>query len=417
MKKDYFKNHWHKLDNVAKVFSMDQENNTNMFRYSVILKQNINKSILTKALQKSLETFKSYKVKLGSGLFWNYLEYNSKNPLVTKEDEIPCQHIKFKRNNDYLFKVTYYKNKINLDVFHVLTDGAGALKFLKSIISNYLSLKYKLKYPKQTGNLLYQDQYLKNYDKKIKTKNKYIPAYQLPGKINKNINNTYHYIIDILKIKKVCKENQVTITEYITALYIYAIYLSMYHKKVKKDIVITLPIDLRKYYKVDTLSNFFVCTNINANINQKAKTTFKDILNQVHYEFKEKLELDNIKSYLTRDVKLGTNIIIRLVPLPIKKTIMKLVFTIAGTTSTSTLSNVGIIDIENKYKKYIDNILVLVMPNKKEKMKCSICSYDSKLNITINSRIDDTKFEKTFFKLLETQITNIKLESNTNLIK
>jgi len=203
MKKDYFKHNWCKLDNVAKVFSMDDQNNTNIFRYSVILKQNINKSILKKAVNKSLETYKSYKVKIGSGLFWNYLEYNSKEPIITKEDEIPCQHINFKRNNNYLFKITYYKNKINLDIFHVLTDGGGAKKFLKSIIYNYLSLKHKLEYIENKDNIGYQDQYLKNYDKSIKVKNDYKLAYQLPGKVNKNINNTYHYIIDLLKMKNI----------------------------------------------------------------------------------------------------------------------------------------------------------------------------------------------------------------------
>ena len=200
-------------------------------------------------------------------------------------------------------------------------------------------------------------------------------------------------------------------------MYIYAIYLSMYKKNSKKEIAITLPIDLRKYYGVDTLSNFFVCANITPKIKEKKLSTFKEILNQVHLEFQEKLSVDNIKSYLTRDVNLGTNIFIRGVPLPIKKTLMKLIFNIANKTSTSTLSNVGIIDIDNRFKKYIDNILILVMPHQKEKMKCSICSYENKLNITINSKIDDTKFEHTFLKLLEENITNIKLESNTNIIK
>lgn len=415
MKKDYLKNNWRKLDNVAKVFSMDDKNNTNMFRYSVILKKNIDKNILKEAVIKSIETYKSFRVKLGSGLFWNYLEYNKKEPTITKEDEIPCQHIKFKRNNNYLFKVTYYKNKINLDVFHVLTDGSGAKHFLKSIIYNYLSIKHKLEYTEKPNDITYQDQYLKNYDKSIKVKNNIKTAYQLPGKINRNINDTYHYIVDILKLKSICKELKVTITEYITALYMYAIYKSMYNKKSKKEIKITLPIDLRKFYNVDTLSNFFVCTTISSNIQKNKLLTFKEILNQVHLEFKNKITQDKIKKYLARDVKVGTNIPIRIVPLPMKKALMKIVFSIANKTSTSTVSNVGIVEIEPKFKKYIDNILILVMPCKKEKMKCSICSYDKKLNITINSKIENKKFQNTFLKLLKEQLKNIKLE--TNIIK
>lgn len=413
MKIESLKNNWRKLDNVAKVFSLDSKNNINIFRYSVILKQKINKNILKKAVIKALENYKSFKVRIGNGFFWNYLEFNSKEPSITKENDIPCQHINLKENNDYLFKITYYKKKINLDIFHVLTDGCGAIKFLQSILYNYLNLKHQLSSDKKIDTkITYQDQYLKNYDKKISVDNQFKMAYQIPGKINKNTNNTYHYIMDLKQLKNICKRNDVTITEYLTAIYIYAMYLSIYNKKSKKEITITVPIDLRKYYQVDTLSNFFVCANINPKIVENKLTTFKEILNQVKKEFKDKVNIDKVKSYLTRDVKLGMNLGIRLVPLSIKKALMKFILDIANKTSTSTLSNVGIIDIDNKYKKYIDNILVLVMPNKNEKIKCTICSYNNKLNVTINSIIDDTQFEHTFLKLLGEQINNIKIESN-----
>ena len=417
MKLEYLKK-WRKLDNTAKIFSLDDENNTNIFRYSIILKHKINKNILKEAINKALEQYNSFKVKLGTGLFWNFLEYNPKEPIVEKEDDIPCQHINFKENNDYLFKITYYKKKINLDVFHVLTDGAGATKFLKSIIYNYLNIKHKIdKEIDIDKKTTYKDEYLKNYNKSHKNKEKSTLAYQIKEKINTHINNTNHYIMDIKEVKDICKKFKVTITEYLTAIYIYAIYLSIYKKKSNKEIAITLPVDLRKYYGVDTLSNFFVCANINPKIIEKKLTTFDEILNEVHKDFQYKLSIDKVKGYLTRDVNLGKSIPIRLVPLRIKKIFISLIIRIAKKTSTSTLSNVGIVDIEDKYKKYIDNILVLVIPNKNEKVKCTICSYDNKLNVTINSNIVNNKLENKFLELLKEHIKNIKLESNVNLIK
>ena len=417
MKLEYLKK-WRKLDNTAKIFSLDDENNTNIFRYSIILKHKINKNILKEALNKTLEQYNAFKVKLGTGLFWNFFEYNPKEPLIEKEDDIPCNHIDFKENNDYLFKVTYYKKKINLDIFHVLTDGAGASKFLKSIIYNYLNIKHKLNNKIDIDNkITYQDQYLKNYDKTLKNKTKESLAYQIKEKINTKINNTNHYIMDVKEVKEICKKFKVTITEYLTAIYIYAIYLSIYKKKSKKEIAITLPINLRKYYQIDTLSNFFVCTNINTKMIEKKLFTFEEILNAVHKDFEDKLDVDKVKSYLTRDVKLGMSLPIRLVPLRIKKIFINLIIKVAKRTSTSTLSNVGIIDINDTYKKYIDNILVLVMPNKIEKVKCTICSYDNKLNVTINSNIENNKLENKFLELLKEHIKSIKLESNINYIK
>ena len=138
------KKDWRKLDNTAKIFSLDDKKNTSMFRYSVLLKKNVDPSVLQKALNKTINDCPSYKMKMGAGLFWNYLELNEKNIIIQEENQIPCEHINLKKNNDYLFKVTYYKNKINLDVFHVLTDGVGASVLLKALIYNYFIIKYKL---------------------------------------------------------------------------------------------------------------------------------------------------------------------------------------------------------------------------------------------------------------------------------
>ena len=145
MKKEYL-NKWYKLDNAAKIFSLDDKNNTNIFRYSVILYENVDKDKLKEAVEKTLNNYQNFKVKIGIGVFWNYLEYNNKEIVIEEEKEIPCQHIDFKKNNDYLFKVTYYNKKINLDIFHILTGGAGGIIFLKSIIYNYLSLKHNISF-------------------------------------------------------------------------------------------------------------------------------------------------------------------------------------------------------------------------------------------------------------------------------
>lgn len=421
MKKRLQKKEWRRLDNVAKAFSLHSKNNINVFRYSVILKEKIDKEILEKALYKTLDTYKAFKVKNSSGFFWNYLEINNKKIIVEEESEIPCKRIDFEKNNDYLFKVTYYKNKINLDIFHVLTDGTGAIIFLKSIIYNYLSLKHNIKFDKEIKGegIYYEDQYLKNYDKNIKVESDLENAFLIEGKVNKNINNTYHYIININDIKKVSKKYNVTITEYLTAVYIYSIYSSIYNKKTNKEIIVEVPINLRNYYNVNTLSNFFVCMNINPKIIKNKYFTLEEIINSVHNEFKEKNVDYKVKSYLTRDVNLGMNVYIRLVPLFIKKLFIKYLGNLFSRSATSTLSNVGPIKIDEKYKKYIENILVLVMPGDIQKIKCTICSFEENLNVTINSNIDDLNFERVFYKTLKNQINNIKIKSNrkVNLIK
>ena len=412
--KNKHKKTWRKLDNTAKIFSLDEKNNTSTFRYSVLLKKNVDPSVLQKALNKTINDCPSYKMKMGAGLFWNYLELNEKNIIIQEENEIPCEHINFKKNNDYLFKVTYFKNKINLDVFHVLTDGAGASVLLKALVYNYLILKYKLendiKYENEINN--YQDQYLEYYNPKLKELGKGKKAYQIPGIPNKKINNTYHYIVSVKELKTICKKYQVTITEYLTAVYIYALYNSIYNKKSKKELVIAIPINLRKVFNKETTANFFTYMKINSNVCNKEKISFYDILEYTKGEFYVKLTEDKIKEYIARDMKIGMNIPIRLAPLFAKKLFIKYLGFSVKRSFTTMLSNIGPVDIEEKYKKYIDNILVLVMPNNEQKIKCTVCSYQDKLNITLNSNINDKDMQKVFLKQLKTNLKKIEVISN-----
>ena len=405
---------WRKLDNTAKIFSLDQKNNKNTFRLSVLLKEKIEFEVLKLAVIKTMKTYPSYKVKIKTGFFWNYLEDNKKMPIVEEENGFTCKIVDLRKNNDYLFKVTYFDNRINLDVFHVLTDGMGAITLLKGILSNYFDLKYNLKIVNQQilEDIDFpKDEYLVNADTKLICKEENKKAFLIQEKTNLVNNKTYHYVFNLEKFKKICKKNNVSITEYLTALYIYSIYKSVYDKSSNKDIRVTVPIDLRSYYKVQSFSNFFACMNIESNVLNNQNVSFNQILNQVHNEFKNKLTEENIKKYLARDVKLGTNIGIRLVPLFIKKLFIKYLGKLVTSSSTTTLSNIGSISLEEDYQKYIDNIIALVKPGKIQKVKCTVCSYKNNLTVTINSNLINNKLEDEFSKLLKEYIGDFKLES------
>ena len=412
MKTKSHKNTWRKLDNTAKIFSLEDKKNTNIFRYSALLKDNIDSNKLSKSLNKTLEDYPTFKVKIGTGLFWNYLEYNDKEPILKEENENLCEPINFRKNNDYLFKVTYDKNKINLDIFHVLTDGTGAIIFFKTLLYHYLHTQYKLPFAekKYISHIGDEDLCLKYYNKASNINYDFKPAYQIPSPVNKGINNTYLYTIRVKEIKQVCKRANVTITEYLTAIYIYALYLSLYDKDSNQEISITIPINLRKHYQEETLINFFTYMNVTSNLTQKENITFEKILKHIHHEFIAKLTEEKIKNYLARDVNLGMNLSIRLVPLLLKKLFIKFMGSLVMKSSTSTLSNIGVIETDDQYKKYIDNIVVSVLPSKIQKIKCTICSFKDQLNITLNSNIDDTEFQTTFLTLLQKQIKNIKIK-------
>lgn len=184
---------WRKLDNSAKIFPIDSDKNFSaVYRMSVLLTEEIKHDLLKKAVDKTLESFTSFKVCLKRGFFWYYLEENTKEVLVDEEKNYPCKYIDKNTNNGYLFKVTYYKNKINVDTFHSLTDGSSSIEFIKAIAYNYIDLAH----PEETKNIPEmeikqnievndkntEDSYIKNYQKHLKLPKGGEKAYILHGR-------------------------------------------------------------------------------------------------------------------------------------------------------------------------------------------------------------------------------------------
>ena len=139
MKKRALEGQWRRLDNTANIFPViANENMSQVFRISVTLKEPVQPEVLQKALEDILPHIRNFRVRLRQGLFWYYFEENKSIPQVQRESTYPCRYIDPHGNRRFLFRVTYYERRINLEVFHALTDGLGAVNMLKDLTRRYL---------------------------------------------------------------------------------------------------------------------------------------------------------------------------------------------------------------------------------------------------------------------------------------
>ena len=143
-KKAYREIRWDRLDNTAHLFPVIAgENMSNVYRISVTLTELVQPDILQQALNIVLPKMDGFNLRLRMGVFWYYFEENGKSaPRVREESNFPCRYIQQNQNHSYMFRVTYYKYRINLEVFHVLTDGMGGINFLKELTYQYLRLAH-----------------------------------------------------------------------------------------------------------------------------------------------------------------------------------------------------------------------------------------------------------------------------------
>ena len=411
--------YWRKLDNSAKIFPIaSSKKYSSVFRLSAVLKEKVECDILKEAVNLALNKLSCFKVKLKKGFFWYYFEENDKDIIIEQENNYPCKYIDPNTNNDYLFKVTYWENKINLDIFHSLTDGNSGIIFLKEIVYTYIELKHKdsfnsklrteRKLPNDT-----EDDYLKNYDKKSKGPKSGKKAYILKGKkLPLGAIGVIHVNIDLEELKNKAKSKEVTITQYLTSVIIYAIYNSNYKKyNGKKPIKICIPVDLKKYFKSETVSNFFsyitLQTNGNVDLND-----FNSILDFVRNDFNKRLTKEEISKTMSANVKLGNNIFIKSIPLFLKLVIVKLSYIEIRKYTTTTFSNIGRIGIIGEYQKYIDKFMMLIAPETVEKIKCSACSFDNKLVLTFTSTLQSNEVEEKVCEKLKQDGISISVEGN-----
>ena len=418
MKKQREKLYWRRLDNSAKIFPISAgKKYSTVFRLSAVLNENVNPVTLKKAVQKALEQYEFFKVKLKDGFFWNYFEYNSKEPIIEKEREYPCRYIEPQKNNGYLFKVTYFEKKVNIDIFHSLTDGNSGITFFREIIYNYIELAHEKEFQEELRlvkkiDSSAEDSYIKNYDKNAKGNASTKKAYKLMGKkIKFGAVSAIHEFIDLEILKNECKKYDATITQYLTSVLIYSIYKANYIKnKDTRPIKVCIPVNLKKYFPSNTISNFFSYITVEAKMERLKK--FDDIVEFVKKDFTKKLAEEEIQKTMSANVKLGINPIIKRIPLILKKPIVRLSYLEIRKYTTTTFSNIGRIGIIGKYKKYINSFLMLIAPEPVEKIKCSACSFENKIVFTFTSILNNCEIEKYFYNFLKERKIEMEIESN-----
>lgn len=409
---------WRKLDNTGKLFPLvSSESLSNVFRIAVTLKEQIEPEILQQALEDVLPQFESFRVRLRRGLFWYYFEANHRKIKVEKEDAYPCQYISHKVAPYYLFRVSYYGTRINVEIYHALSDGLGAVNFAKLMACRYLQIKHQMNTPEivrqANVNAEEEDGYLKYYKETKKQKYSNEKAYQLEGrKLTPRAENIVHGNVPLAELKAVSKSYGVSITKYLTAVLIWTIYEEyLKGEDVTPFIGVNLPINLRSMFNSETLANFFAVTAINYNPTGR-RVDFEDVLKVVSEQIDDQIVKEKLEEKISYNVSNEKKWYLKIVPLVFKKLALKMVFKMKDSGHTITLSNLGPIKVDEPYKEYIENFYVLIGVSHSQTAKCAIIAYEDNLIFTMSTVFDDNKLSEGFFGKLKEHGISCELESN-----
>ncbi len=397
---------WLRLDNAAKIFpSTSSKRDTGVFRFSCELKETIDPILLQRALDATVKQFPHFLSVLRHGLFWYYLERSHRRPRVCLEHRPICGPLYLRSRRDLLFEVSYYKKRINLEVYHALTDGTGALQFLKTLVYHYLLAAHGQILALKEVELDYdpplasrqEDSFRKYYRK---GKGRVIPRLQGPAyHLRGEWQNQYQLIQGIVSCRQalqLAKSYHTSLTIFLSAVLVRAIHLEMPQDRKHEPVVLTVPVNLRNYFPSETARNFFGNVRIGYCFQQE-NDPLEQIIPQLERALKEQLGAEQLGQKLGRLMALEKNPLLRLIPLPLKNLCLKTARTISDAGETAVISNVGQVRMPEALLPYIERMYIF---SSARRLQVCVCSFQDELAVSFTSRLAATEVQRNFFQAL-----------------
>ena len=221
-----------------------------------------------------------------------------------------------------------------------------------------------------------------------------------------------HGHIPVAALKEAAHRYGATINTYLTAAYIYSIYKGCLNGRAsEKPIRCAVPVNLRPYYDSHTLKNFFAIIGAEF-LPDREGYTLSEILEIISKNLKDQMTLENFDDIISYNVSNEMNMMLRIIPLAVKNFAIKRVFSASSHSYTTTLTNVGQVNIRDPYKPYIKGFSVMLSMSAGQNMKAAVVSYDGTLTITFSSCLSDTSIQKIFFQTLTSEGIPVTIETN-----
>ena len=412
---------WDKLDNTAHLFpSIAGESMTNVYRISVELNEEVQRDALQQALDIVLPKFDGFNVRLRTGVFWYYFEENGKKaPKVTEEAMFPCRYIRQNRNRNYLFRVTYYGCRINLEVFHVLTDGMGGINFLRELTYQYLRLVHKDLEEKAGDKLSVdtsfcrEDSFVRNYKKSKPSGFNKEKAYLIKGEhLPAGEFGVMHGSMPVRQLKEVAHQYGASLNEYLVSVFVWSVYTELLHGMPGgRPIRVAVPVNLRPYFDSNTTKNFFVMVSAEFRPT-KDQYTFEEVVQIIKESLHSQINKEHLEDLFSYSVSNQMNKLMRPVPLFLKKIAMRLVYTKSAVANTTTITNIGNIKMDELYAPYVKGFKSFIAMSKGQEIKGTICSYQDTLVFTFSSVFAEALVQKAFFRKIAADGIEVEIQTN-----
>lgn len=396
-----------KIDNAGIMFSSIMTSKwIPTFQFTVELKEAVDPLLLEQAIHQTLPRFPGFNVHLKKGLFWHYFEEADLHIIPQYDPNTLSSAQSFKP----LFRMRYCGKRISLDIVHVLSDGYGALVFFKTILYQYFLCQGISCNPSQ-GILdvndkpcpeEFEDAYERYRRKTAHSLQKGVNAFHPKGPpLPDGQAALISGIMDADDVLEKARAHKATVTEYLAAVLIQTL-LDLQHNNGKKrlrPVKLCITANLRKYFPTNTLRIF--SGYCNAGIKPGYEFTFQEILWRIQEQCSGMFTEKNQNACISKNVSYEKNLLIRIIPLFIKKYILSFAYFHFGQRSFSmNLTNMGNVELPNELKEKIERFYTMSVNLRHNKYECGVASFNHIMTVSFTRAIEGSFIEEHFFETL-----------------
>lgn len=419
---------WVRLDNAAKIYPAARRQNwSNVYRQSVTFTEEVDVAVLQSALDVTVKRFPSIAARLRRGVFWYYLQQLPEAPKIRAEHSYPLARMTNEEMRRCAFRVLVYGSRMAVEFFHSLTDGTGALVFLKTLTAEYLEQKYGITVPAERGVLDRRE------EPKPEELEDSFPKYAAPVAASRRDTNAWHmwgepqpggflhltcFHVPVQPVLQMAHDRNVSLTVFLGAAMMQALANLQREKepnpKKRKGIKLLIPVNLRQLFPSQTLRNFAMYTipEIDPRLGEY---TFDEICQIIRHKMGLEVTAKHMSTVIATNVRDEQNMAVRLIPLPIKNMVMKAIFDAVGEKkSCLSMSNLGAVQIPDVMKAYIRRFDFILGVQADAPYNCGILSYGDTLYINFIRNIRQPELERHFHAVLREMGIPVMVESNGN---
>ena len=416
---------WYRLDNAALIFpAVMRKNWNNVFRVSVTLKDAVDPELLSRAAAELLPRFPAVFVRLRTGFFWYYLETAAEAPKAEEDYAWPLTPMSRRKLRKCCIRILYYRNRIAVEFFHSVTDGTGGMAFLQNLAARYLALKERVAVPPE-GNIVDIAEAPRAEEVRdcfqlcaaeASGSRAEENAYRLRG--NPEEDSFRHIVTGILPTDKLLEkahEQGTTVTGWLAAVMAEAVLARQKEDPDpgrRRHIKITVPVNLRRIFGMNTMRNFTLAVNIGFDP-RLGEYSHEEICRLMHHQLAAETTRQRMAGRVATNVNLQRSLPLRLIPLPLKTLAMRLVYALSGESKGClNISNMGTVTLPAAMAPYVERFDFIIGVQYSYPNNCSVVSWQGKTYISMIRGIRDSELERLFFSSLVEKGIPVDIESN-----